>query len=315
MEAIPGQRGNRSGFFNVEKGFKESVKKPEGLIPKGWEGLKKGTSWLGEQSEQVARFTEFQNGLKKYGRTSDGIKKAMQAAADVTVNFSRSGPTMKAVDSWVMYANAQVQGIDKMVRQLKSKPIQTLRRAAESVAIPTAILFLVNHGNPNYEDLDDRVKDNYYLIPNLSDKDENGYAKTFIRFPKSREYGVVLGGLLERSAEVLDGKTPDEAFSGYGESLSNSFLLSNPATENIASPVLYNIPQNKSWSGAAIVPEAMKNLEPKYQHDYSTSEIGKNIGNLLNKSPKQIDYLIDQYTGIVRGYCVAAYHGKKQNGS
>lgn len=291
--------GARSGFFQTDKGFKASVKSPQGVLPKGWDALKKGSAWLGEQSERVTRFAEFQNGLKKYGRTPEGIKKAINAAAEVTVNFSRSGPTMKAIDSWVIYSNAQVQGIDRMARQIQNKPLQTLRRAAEIIAIPAAVLYFINHDNPHYEDLDTGVKDNYFLIPNMADRDANGYAKTFIRFPKSREYGVVLGGLLERSAGVIDGQTPEEAFAGYGESLARSFLMSNPATNNALSPVMYNLPQNKNWAGSAIVPEAMKNLEPRYQYDYSTSEIGKRVGGLVNQSPKKVDYLIDQYTGIV----------------
>lgn len=187
----------------------------------------------------------------------------------------------------------------RLWRRWRDKPIQSLRRAAEIIAIPLAVLWLLNHENPHYKDLDPSVKDNYFLIPNYADRDKNGYARTFIRFPKSREYGVVLGGLLERAGGVIEGQSFEEAFAGYGESLGRSFLFSNPATENVVAPLLYNLPQNKSWSGAPIVPEAMKGLEPRYQYDYSTSEIGKRVGGVLNASPKQVDYLIDQYTGII----------------
>ena len=303
--------GARSGFFQNNKGFKESLKEPKGLAPRALKKTSDIFAWPGEKSEQVARFAEFQNGLQKYGRTSEGIKKAMQAAADVTVNFSRSGPTMKAVDSWVMYANAQMQGLDKMRRQIASHPVQTARRAAESVAIVSSILFFVNFKNPHFDDLDETVKDEYFLIPNLSDRDENGYARTFYRLPKSREYGVLLGGLLERSFEAADGK--EDAFDGYMGSLAKSFAFANPATENALAPILYNLPQNKSWTGAAIVPQSMESLEPKYQYDYSTSEIAKALGNQLNRSPKKIDYVLDQYSGIVGDIALPLVTGTNRN--
>lgn len=302
--------GNRSGFFNIEKGFKESNKPVTSIVPKAIESVKKGASFLGENSEQIVRYNEFKNGLKKYGRTPDGIKKAMQAAADVTVNFSRNGPTTKAIDSWVMYLNAGVQGLDKMARQIKNNPLQTVRRASEIIAAPTAALWLINRGNPHYNDLDNRTKDNYFVIPNAFDRDGNGFAKSFIKLPKSREYGALLGATLERAGRVIDGEAPEEAFRGLKETYISNLGLSNPSTENILAPIFYNIPSNKDFAGRSIVPESMRDLEPRLQYDATTSNMAKGIANITNnvpiinklplhKSPKQIDYLINNYSGIV----------------
>ena len=43
----------------------------------------------------------------------------------------------------------------------------------------------------------------------------------------------------------------------------------------------------------------MDKRSPYLQYDERTTEIAKGIGKLLNASPKQIDYLINSYTGII----------------
>lgn len=292
--------GNRSGFYNNEKGFTRSALASRNKIQKGYDLAKKAASFFGERSEQLVRFTEFKNGLKKYGRTPDGIKKAMNAAADVTVNFARSGPTAKALDSWVMYLNAGVQGLDKMARQIKTSPVKTGRRAFELIGIPTIALWLINHLNPNYDDLDDRTKDNYFIIPNLFDLDENGNAQSFIKLPKSREYGAVMGAALERCLDfAFDGVPAEKAFKNLWETFATNLAPQNPFTDNIIGQFAVNLPNNKDFAGRDIVPARLQDLEPRYQYDYNTSEIAKRLGAAFNWSPKQVDYILNNNTGII----------------
>ena len=292
--------GNRSGFYNNEKGFTRSALASRNKIQKGYDLVKKAASFFGERSEQLVRFTEFKNGLKKYGRTPDGIKKAMNAAADVTVNFARSGPTTKALDSWVMYLNAGVQGLDKMARQIKTSPVKTGRRAFELIGIPTIALWIINHLNPNYDDLDDRTKDNYFIIPNLFDLDENGNAQSFIKLPKSREYGAVMGAALERCLDfAFDGVPAEKAFKNLWETFATNLAPQNPFTDNIIGQFAVNLPNNKDFAGRDIVPARLQDLEPRYQYDYNTSEIAKRLGAAFNWSPKQVDYILNNNTGII----------------
>jgi uncharacterized protein YdaT len=70
--------------------------------------------------------------------------------------------------------------------------------------------------------------------------------------------------------------------------------------------LLYNIPTNKDFAGRSIVPMAMQTdkRSPYLQYDETTSEIGKGIANEARKynidlSPKQIDYIIKSYTGVL----------------
>ena len=72
------------------------------------------------------------------------------------------------------YLNPAAQGLDKLARQIYKKPLQTLVKGGISITAPTLLLQYMNKENPYYNQLDNRTKDPYYLIPNPSDKDTNG---------------------------------------------------------------------------------------------------------------------------------------------
>jgi hypothetical protein len=78
-----------------------------------------------------------------------------------------------------------------------------------------------------------------------------------------------------------------------------NFAQVNPFEANILSPLASNIPRNRDFADRAIVPEYMKDLSPALQYDEKTSEIAKKIGEVANISPKQIDYIIRSYTGVI----------------
>ncbi|MBC8537306.1 LPD38 domain-containing protein [Feifania hominis] len=313
--------GRGSGFFNAEKGYVKSSD-PGGIVKRSAKKVWDGMAALNEGSETVTRFAEYLNAIDKFGDTPDGRKRAISAAADVTTNFSRSGPMGKAIDSWVLYFNAGVQGLDKMARQLKNRPTSTLAKAAgtgvaalalSQYIIPALLGAAGNDDNPYYEDLDNRTKDLYYLIPNAFDRDEDGYPKSFIKIPKSREYGILLVALFQRAARFAQGEDFESAFEGWTDSVKTNILPPNPLTDNAFEPLLSVMPggDNKDFAGRVIVPESMQDLEPRYQYDSTTSEIAKALGDWFNLSPKQIDYLIKSYTGVIGDTLLPATTGQQ----
>ena len=223
--------------------------------------------------------------------------KTLYNANEVTTNFARQGNITKAVDAFVPYLNASVQGLDKLVRQAYKNPLATVGKGLTIITIPAVGLYLVNKDNPYYEELDNRTKDNYFIIPNMQDKDIKGNAKTFIKIPKSREYGVMLGALFERTLRSIQGDK--KAFKGLGKQIALNMAPSNPFENNIFSPVITNLPSNKDFADRPIIPLALTNRSPRYQYDDQSTEIAKFLGDKFNFSPKQIDYLIDAYTGII----------------
>jgi hypothetical protein len=240
--------------------------------------------------ESTPRLAEFKRTLEK---TND-IDKALKASKDITVDFSRSGKVAKKIDAFAPYFNASVQGLDKLARSLDPRNpkqlMQTLAKGGLGIALPSLALHLANKNNPNYQKLDDRTKDTYYLIPT---------GDTFLKVPKSRELGVIFGVLTERTMRTLEGDS--QAFKGLGGfkgTIANNIGPVNPISDNIFSPLL-GISANKDFADRTIVPQSMQDRSAANQYDEQTTEIAKGLGKVLNMSPKQIDYLIKSYTGII----------------
>lgn len=264
---------------------------------------------LGEVTETIPRYAEYLNTTDRLGNTETGRLQASLNAADVTVNFNRSGTISTLANAWIPYFNAGLQGMDKTVRQFKAQPVKTTTRAAISVFLPTLLLYLVNKDNDNWKNVKDGVRDNYYLIPNMAGPlDEKGNAETFIRLPKSREYGALMSASFERFTRAVDDEIPlSDAFNGYGQTLLNSFMP--PDLNDWIGGATRAIKENKAWHGGTIVPTNLTKVSPQYQYDINTSGAAMNVAKLGQKlplpgelgkalsSPMKVDYILDSYTG------------------
>ena len=304
-QAFQALGGAGGGFYHNEKGFSRSAEDAgkHQIIKKIWAPI----DAVSENTEALWRFNEYRAAVQRYGDTEAGRAKAIQAAADVTTNFSRTAPATKAAENYCAYLNASVQGLDKIARQVKEHPILTTRRAAEIIALPTLLLYLINKDDDDYKNLNNRTKDNYYCIP-IGDGD-------FLKIPKSREYGVAMGALLERFFRLAEGEEAESAFKGIGEQFMTNLAPSNPVTDNILKTVFIDLPTNRDFAGRSIVPERMEGLSPENQYDYTTSGAGMAIakgwnatlGRVAGKiSPIQADYLIDSNLGFVGDAIIGA---------
>lgn len=295
--------GKSSGYIKAHKGFEKSLAVSNNPIRNIWEGMKTVLGSVGEATESIPRFAEFISSMEKYGDTA----RALTESAEVTVNFSRAGEVTKFLDAWTLYLNAAVQGIDKFARTMKAHPARTAARTLEFVGAPYALLTAYNWANPNYQDLNDRTKQNYFCLPNLAGEiDENGYAKTFIKIPLNREYGTIFASTMDVIAGYLSGEA--NPWNGYSETVQTNFLPPNPLKDNVLAPLVLNLPQNKDFAGRSIVPSSLENVSPELQYDYSTSGLAKGISNVASnlripsetlRSPMKVDYLLDSFGGYL----------------
>lgn len=306
--------GSQSGYFNATEGMSKNIANPKtGNKIKDVAGkIKRAPNAFNETLEMTTRYAEYLNNIKKYGNTPEGRRKAALAAADVTVNFSRSGPVTKNLDAATMYLNAGVQGLDNVYRHVKNNPLQTLAKGTIALTIPQLILSFINKDNPYYDELNDRTKDTYFVLPNFFDTDEKGVPKTFIKLPKTQQYGVWFSTFFDRVFTAMEKDIPlEEAFKGFGETVATNFTPSSPITGNIFSPISQNLPSNKDFANRNIVSSSFiyKNTPPEYQYDAKTSNfargvaaVGKHLPDVgplkYLDSPQQVDYLLDSYTGI-----------------
>lgn len=293
--------GGESNFFandvkKLSNAKDELINPSKNIIKKPLELIRK----FNNATETAPRYAEYKATVQRGGGTYVSKQQGLFNANDITTNFARNGRITKAIDSGVPYLNPGVQGLDKTVRQFLKHPISTTLKGTAAITAPTLTLDYVNKNNPDYQNLDNRTKDNYFLIP----KGDG----TFFKLPKSRELGVLFGSLEQRLMRSANGEK--DAFKGFfkngdgipgyfASTVATNFAPSNPIESNILSPVIYNIPKNKDFANRTIVPQGMQDLSPRYQYDEKTSEIAKKIGNLINYSPKKVDYLIKSYTGAV----------------
>lgn len=296
LEQYKGLGGKDAGYFAQGKGYTADAD-GKGL----WNTVKNIMSWLGEGTETMPRFAEFISELEK---GSGNPLEALQKAADVTVNFSRSGYATKLADGWVMYLNAAAQGLDKFARTAKANPGKTIAKSLAYITAPYALSVAYNWDNPNYQMLSDRIKQNYLVIPRIDgEKDENGYAKEFIKIPLNREYGALAGGALNAIAEALAGD--ENALPTLKGTLGTNFLPPSMVTDNVLAPLAVNLKNGTDFAGRQIVPQYLQGEKPINQQDAKTSGIAKGVATIANKlpisspldSPMKVDYLLDSYGG------------------
>lgn len=309
------KRYSKKGIYKV----RDTLMKPLDLIAD-----------LGEFTEKLPRYAEYLNTIDNLGNTDAGRLQASLNAADVTVNFNRTAQLSALANAWVPYFNAGLQGADRTLRQIKAHPIKTTVRATASVFLPTLLVYLINKDNPHWEDVKDGVKDNYYLLPNYAGAiDIYGYPETFIRIPKSREFGALFSASFERFIRALDESESDNkslketlptAFDGYSDTLVNSFAPPDILGDNILGS-MRRLGTNTAWHGGKIIPSNLTDVSPEYQYDINTSGIAKEIANKTNKvpflpdwakSPMAIDYLMDSYLGYAGDVMQGLTSGKNK---
>ena len=302
--------GTNAGYYNNEGGSYITTLRQQRmseLNPLNKAG--KALSFIGEHTEQVTRFAEYLATIDRlpggdtYGNRLVGIKNA----AEVTVDFSRKGTWGKAINAWIPYWNPGVQGIDKTFRTFFDQPdiagkAKVLTRAALTTLPLDIILFAVYHAldrDDEWEELDDRTKDTYYCIP-LPDEHK------FLKIPKSRDWGQIIGTPIMRMLQGLDGRS--DPFENYFEvSVAPNFLWSNPLDAIILSSA-YDLAKNEDFAGRAIVPYSYKDSNKGDQWNDETSKPVKAVSDAVNwisqkfidedvLSPMQLDYIIKDYFG------------------
>ncbi|XEC97058.1 LPD38 domain-containing protein [Paenibacillus tarimensis] len=277
-------------------------KKGLGVLPRAYNALEN----LSNVIEAAPRLAEFKRITKAGGNSYESKVRGLYEAQDITTNFKKRGSYTKSADAFIPYLNAAVQGLDKFARAFKDRPAAVAAKSAAAITIPTAVLYAINHDNPDYQKLSNYTKDNFYLIPSGDGK--------FIKIPKPRELGLPFGSLLERTMRAWNDEDP-ESFRDFSEAVAFSFAppgvpmkeliagewedaATKPIRDTIAGPFV-ELASNKNFVGAPIVPGYLEGMSPKLQFDADTSEVSKKIGDILNMSPKQLDHLIRSYTGVI----------------
>lgn len=236
------------------------------------------------------------------------VQESLLRAQDVTTNFGRGGIFAKKLNATIMpFLNPAIQGFSKMVRAYTGKDaaqswVNLIVRSVMLGIAATALNDLLHDDDEDYNNLSDYVKENNYV---LSFGDGN-----FLKIPKGRVVSV-FGGAFLRSKWYAQGD--EDAWEGYLSSIASAVTPVDNFTRTIFSPIT-DIKTNTTWYGGTIEGQKFANTKPSERYDESTSNIAIWLGKVFNKSPKKIDYLLDQYGGIVTDIALPATSIQAESG-
>lgn len=300
--------GSYSSMLDYTTGM---VKEPKNLIGKAAARYER----LGQAIEAAPRLAEFMTILANKGgtKTADGVKtgkftqsdlmEAMLGAADITTNFARGGSVTKALNRYLVpFLNPSVQGFDKFIRNFtetrSAKAAASLILKAALINLPPLLLNGLMHGDDDdWDDIPANTKANYYLI-NAGKWFGNGY---WIKIPKGRAIAVLSTAAVYTQEKQ---KGEDVKFSDVFEVIKSNVAPTDIFNQNIATAwtqAKLTNPDNPgtTWYGGNIESDRLQNYRPEDRYDEKTDELSKAIGKLFKVSPKKVNYLLDQYTGVI----------------
>ena len=235
------------------------------------------------------------------------IETSMLDAARVTTNFKAGGDITKTLNrNGFTFLNASVQGLQQQIRNIQEAHTKGLKGYAVlacKYAIAGVPVLLLNNliweDDDEYEDLQDYVKDNYYIIGKL----QNG---KFLRIPKGRAVATIQKVVSNVNDFIKnDSINPDEVGKIFWEDMKENIQFgienlapNNPMENNVLSPIFQAI-INKTWYGEDLVPTRLQNKPKEEQYDETTDSFSRWLGEKIGVSPIKINYLIDQYSGGV----------------
>ena len=314
--------GTNATYYNDQQGFVKAMSKGDGIGSRAVGAL----GWVNEVTEAQTRFAEYLATIDRLGDTYENRLLGIKNSAEVTVDFGRKGRYGKVINAWVPYWNPAVQGIDRVVRSVIESPdgsavwkqaLKTVGRASMTSVLAEAVIYALLKGLNRYDDweeLDDRTKDTYYCIP-LADEHK------FLKIPKNREWGAILGTPVMRLLERANGR--DDPFENYVEtSLEPNFLpgaILHFGSDRVESDVIgvsqaLDLAYNKDFAGRSIVPYAYEQGSVTEQYDADTSMFARKLGEMLDFSPMQIDYIVKDYFGDFGKLFVSATSEATWNG-
>ena len=284
--------GSYSSVFDYATG---TVKEPTSRAGK----LVARLESLNMATEQSPRLAEFMSVVEKGSVNSETLADALYAAADVTVNFGRAGTLGKVLNAnYVPFLNPGIQGFDKMIRRVTETKggrewAKLIGRAAVLGIAPTLINSLLYHDDEEWDDLRDSDKDTNYMF-----KLKDGI---WLKIPKGRELSL-LGITADRVSDAVRGQDID--LIATLNTMGNQVAPANPLTSNIASALVDSAlldpdSPGRTWYGGDIENQRLQSYAPGQRYDSSTDVFSKAVGGALGISPKKLNYVLDQYSGVV----------------
>ena len=257
---------------------------------------------LNNSIEMMTRLAEFEAVRQAAGAPGGrrAIAEAGQAAADVTLDFSRGGTLSRDINYISAFFNAAMLGTDKLARFIRANPGKAAGTIASYIVAPSLLQHYLNRDNEDYWNKPYKERDRHWMFPIPGSENANGQPR-YIQIPKP--YGLGIFGILtERNLARIDGIDPvsgkrgvDNATRNLGDSIMDELLPSlsimgvQPVLEAFANySFFYNEPIVKDWE---------ESLPYDEQGRERASQVGRIVGTLADVAPVKVDHVIKGLTG------------------
>ncbi|MGV0954255.1 MAG: LPD38 domain-containing protein [Fluviibacter sp.] len=244
---------------------------------------------LGDAFEMSTRLGEYRRAVE----AGENPRHAAYLGREVSTDFAMRGDS-KALGfmyDTVMFLKPAVLSWDRLYRGIAHDPHGgAIATKAGMIALSSAMLYLLNRGNPLYEQL-----------PNW-DKDANWHffvGDQHFRYPKIWEIGA-MASMAERSAAAIIDQDPKGLGKDFGRILATTYGVN--LTPQIIAPIAEQYANKNAFTGSPIETEGMQNLQPFMRAKENTSETLKQLGMATRNMPEALQVNPVRAEALLRGY-------------
>lgn len=266
--------------------------KVAGMLGKGWQAYRT----LGDKVENANRLSTYKAALA----AGKSPRQAAYEAKDL-MDYSLRGNFAAA--QWftdvVPFLNARMQGLYKLGRAVRGDKTLIAKEVAMKggyIALFSLMLAGLNDDDERYQALMDWDKDMHWHIF-LGDQ--------HFRIPKPFELGLLFGTVPERLLHTLTGTQDGGDLAKAVSQGVFQTLAFNPVPQ-FYQPIRELQANRNFFRDSPIEDMSDEGKLPEARFDERTSALGRVLGQVtgptLGLSPKQLDHLVQGYTGTLGGY-------------
>lgn len=244
---------------------------------------------FGDAFESATRIGEFKRALAQ----GDNPRHAAYKSKEVSVDFSMSGdaPAVRALFDVVMFLRPTVVSWDRLYRGVTSDPNRGMIAAKTAmVGLASAALYLMNRGDPRYDDLPEYLKDSHWHVY-LGEK--------HFMLPKAFEVGAI-GSIAERSVGRILDENPEGLAEDFWRIIATTFHLN--LMPQFAAPFVEQYANKNSFTGAPIETPGQEGLQPFLRSKPGTSETMKAAGLATRDLPESAQLNPARAEALLRGF-------------
>lgn len=267
----------------------------------------------------------------KKARGHEGSEMAAGHARRSTIDFSRSGETMKLANRWIPFLNARVQAKVSLAEAIFSHSglregkgtfvgipmdarMGAILKGMSMVVLPGIATYAYNrlrHGE-TYDKVPDDYKEKYFVIVTGEEEDNNGdMVPKIITIPKGDVGTLIFNpienfldwGMANRPLEtrrmlvkMISDLLPVEIEREGKISPERAFASVMPPQFKAAGEAITG--KNLYW-GKDIVPSRLQNIEPSEQYTDKTPEAYKKLGKITGQSPMILQHTARNIFGSI----------------